>query len=282
MRKCLRAGPSWVKGMKAAKLVLLGGPYLAAALLSALLSTPGVRAAEIKGRISPASKLISIEAIDRSQERRYQATVDLQGGNFALRNLPTGCYDLLVKTREAGIEGVNIRAARGVGGPEEEAPALTKEDRDRIAERVKRVKTFEEHKRILLLAGTGSKAKVLVELMRTGKTTLPSRKPFVIWRVEVWDYFKLYGTWRRRRGLGQVIRRQRIDGDDFSRLSWLFEPELGGLELGEPDDVREIHYEIPDPLSKLPGRYLGKESPPEPLAEEVGEGSDDGRLTPIP
>jgi len=58
-------------------------------------------------------------------------------------------------------------------------------------------------------------------------------------------------------------------------LSWLFEPKLGGLELSEPDDVREVHYEIPDPLSKLGGRYLGKESPTEPLTKETGGGRGD-------
>lgn len=255
--------------MRSAKSLLWENLYSAAVLLLALFVSLRVQAAELKGTISPASKLVSVEAIDRAQGGRYRGAVDGQSGNFALRNLPVGCYDLLIKTSDAEIEGVNMNVAGSPGGPEKETPAMTEKDRSRIAELVKHMKTFEEHKRILLLQGTGNKAKVLVELLRTGKTTLAVKKPFVVWRVEVWDYFKLYGTWRRRRGLGQVIRRQRIDKEDFERLSWLFEPELGGLELTEPDEVRELNYGVPEPLSRLPGRYAGKESPVHPAGKEA-------------
>ncbi len=254
------------------------------ALLFSLLLTAGAfpslaGAAEIRGKISPVVRLRSLEAIERTRKKRYQAAVDWQAGGFALRDLPLGTYDLVVTTKDATIEGVNLEVTQPSGAAEKSPSPLAEKDIQRIGELIKHMKTFEEHKRILLLEGRDNRARVLVELMRTGKTTLASSKSFVVWRVEVWDYVKLYGTWRRKRGLGEVIERKRLEKAAFTHFNWLFDPVLGGITLTDSAEIREFDYQIPEELSTLPGRYQGRESPltrPQDEAAEEKASADQG------
>ena len=121
-----------------------------------------------------------------------------------------------------------------------------------IRDYVKHMKTFENKKRLLFLSGNRLRAKGLVEKIRDRKTTLPSKEPQVFWRIEVWQFRRMYGAWRRKSW--QVIYRRRMPLSEFRALNWMFDPALGGL-AAQPGYVTDIgRYTIPDRFSPESGR----------------------------
>jgi len=252
---------------------------VAAAMVLGAASAGAVRAGEIRLRVSPAQEVRAAQAVERESATAYRlaAQAGAKPGEdfFRAEGLPPGLYDLVLLTRRGRIEGVNLRV-RGVPA---QAPDLRERDRAEIRRLILGMTSFADRRRILLLQGRGTEARALVEELTTRKTTLPSAAPFVIWRVEVWYYRKEFGAWDRYDW--EVIVRKRLSLSDFEATSvlvadptsgkvhrptsepqqplpgrkslWLFEPALGGLEVGEEQPVVEVTYRVPEGLDRSHG-----------------------------
>ena len=223
-----------------------------------LLVLPG--AASVRGEVRSDARVVRAVALDRSlpqkiadkevRIREYEGEV--AGRTYSIAGLPRGVYDLYFETADGvRYEGVDLSV-------EESAKKLKEKDRRAIAGRVLRMKTWSNKKRVLRIEGNGEHAKALLELMRTTPTSFDGRfggTP-VVWRVEIWYYHKLFGTWRREEW--KVLRRFMRTPEEASKWKWVFLPELGGVEV--KGEVRK-DVALPAPAPSL-GR-IGAEFPEE-------------------
>jgi hypothetical protein len=73
-------------------------------------------------------------------------------------------------------------------------------------------------------------------------------------RHEIWQYTCNYGAWRKEKRT-KVLDRVLLPRDELRLWTWLWDPQLGGIEVkNRPVTVK---YEIPKPLkgSKLKGLF---------------------------
>jgi len=217
----------------------------------------------ITGVLTPAQRVKQVRLINREdpdnfpakQVRVFTASFDKKTGRFVAKGLPRGSFDLMIDTTIGRIDGVNLRDIpdrfdlapdTGPKGP------LSKKDLTRIKDLVKHMRMFENKRRLLFLNGNAQRAKAFVEKIRDEKTTLPSKEPQVFWRVEVWQFRKMYGGWRRT--AWQVLYRKRMPLREFRLLNWAFDPALGGL-ASAPGYTTDIgRYEIPATFDPQKGR----------------------------
>jgi hypothetical protein len=240
----------------------------AALILSAAASEQ--KPARLEVELSPAERakdVVRVLALDRDvpqkmtgktvKIREVPATrVEGAADKWVLEKLKPGRYDLLVETRRGKFEGYALV-------PEEESEKkISDKDRAKIADIFKHVKTFEDQKRILDLGGNGRQAVALVELLRTRKTTYDRKMPGAcIWRVEYWQFDKLYGAWTK--GDSKVLRRFMAPKREFAGWNWNFVPELGGIKLA-PGEKRTLSWKIPRKFDPARGRAAApKRGPPE-------------------
>ena len=238
------------------------------ALLVLVLNAAGAKKpARLEVELAPperAREVVKVLALDRNVPQKMTGkTVDIRQvageraagrpGRWVVEGLAPGSYDLYVETKKGKFEGYALR-------PEEDSDRkVTAKDRGKIAEIFKGIKTFEEHKRILDLGGNGRQAVALVELLRTGKTSYAKKLPgAVIWRVEYWQFNKLYGVWRK--GDYQVLRRFITTKDEFAKWDWNFVPELGGIDL-KPGETRKLKWTVPAKFDPAKGRSTHKPAP---------------------
>ncbi|MCX7803703.1 MAG: hypothetical protein N3A38_00800 [Planctomycetota bacterium] len=215
-------------------------------------------AGEISGTIKPPDKVRRVLALDRDvrqkpiathvEIREFPASFDPKTGTYSVANLPPGAYDLYIETSDGWrIEGVDLHPAAEAPGP------LDREDADAVRAHALGMKTFEDEKRCLRIAGNSENAVLLMELIRRGRTSLRDREPFVIWRMELWFYEKRYGAWTRKEP-SKVLRRFRPAAAEFEKWVWLWDPVLGGIKAGRGETARR-DYEIPATLRPEMGRY---------------------------
>ena len=220
-----------------------------------------VLSAAVRGKVECEERVAKVAALDRSlpqkiadkevRIRAHQGKV--AGRTYSIPDLPPGSYDLYFETADGTrYEGVDLRV-------EDSSKKLKEKDRKSITDRVLRMKTWSNKKRVLRIEGNGEHAKALVELMRTRPTSYDGRfggTP-VVWRVEIWYYHKLFGTWRREEW--KVLRRFLRAAEEASRWKWVFLPELGGVDVREGEVRRDV--KLPAPAVSL-GR-MGLEFPEE-------------------
>ena len=219
-----------------------------------LTTRPG-KGFTITGVLSPPERVKQVRLIDRQdpanaatkQARVFTASFDRETGRFIAEGLPQGFFDLMVDTTTGRIDGVNLR---DTPDPLDLAPEadtnkpLSQKDRAWIDDYVKHMRMFENKRRILFLTGSAERARAFVEKIRDQETTLPSAEPQVFWRVEVWQFRKMYGGWRRT--AWQALYRERMPLREFRRLNWVFDPALGGL-ASAPGYTTDIgRYEVPE------------------------------------
>ncbi len=213
--------------------------------LLCLLALSGT--ASVRGEVRSGAPVVRAAALDRSvpqkiadkevRIREYAGTI--AGRTYAIPDLPPRTYDLYFETADGvRYEGVDLR----VEGSEKK---LKERDRKAISGRVLRMKTWSNKKRVLRIEGNGEHAKALVELMRTNPTSYDGKfggTP-VVWRVEIWYYHKLFGTWRREEW--KVLRRFLGTPEQAKEWKWVFLPELGGVEVKEAELRRDVTLPAP-------------------------------------
>ncbi len=258
-------------------------------LTTAHAAAPG----RIVGTLSPAGKAVKVGAVERLpasisklNDKRHWGSLDPKTGKFVIEKLQPKKYDLVIETKEGRIEGVafsvrgesreatyDMNVATGkimvqrfdISQYIEENQALTEEERnkiirkklriDKLLERVKKtlsVARFMDKNRALHVHGTRQRALVLMELVRADQF-YAGKKGEAIWRVESWPFTWMYDVWHKpNKGL-KVWQRLRLQGDDFAKLGYVFDPALGGIEVEAGKDTT-FDYTLPDTLPKSMGK----------------------------
>ena len=231
--------------------------------MSALVaSVPASQAGEIVGRVSPPESVKAVSVIQRlkntmKQIRRNEtpAELDKKTGEFVARGIAEGVYDLLIETSKGAIEGVDLSLE---GGAEK---ALAKEDAQQVRDRIAKMDEFMNRKKPLVLTGNDRYCKALMDLRRDRVHHMGSD---LIWRVEIWQFENLFGSWQLR-GQGmkgrKVLHRVNASREKIEALSYLFEPRLGGIRVTGNQPVKLPPYQIPDDWEAHPGRSPASYSP---------------------
>jgi hypothetical protein len=209
----------------------------------------------------PAGYVLKVSAIDRNVRtpptarevavREFEGRL-IEGGSRYEIELPAGTYDVHVELEDGRvIEGADMRVEAGPG-----APPLKERDREAIAERVLKMRTFANEKEVLAVAGAGDQAKALVKLVRT-KPTSYGREfggPVGIVRWEVSRFRKHTGSWVRERK-AKVLRRFIMPRRRLAEVNWVFSPDLGGVRVEAGAAVeREVALDAPPASRQEEGR----------------------------
>lgn len=176
------------------------------------------------------------------------------GGKWVFADLTPGKYDLVILCQNrVRIEGWTY------------APVLefdpffapdSKMDEDAskyIADDIRKARHYENKVVPLAIGGDGQKvARVLVMLIRDQRTSYEKQFPgAATMRFEIWQYDWQYGGWLKNKRT-RVLHRVMLHRDELRQWTWLWDPKLGGIEVGE--SPLTIQYQVPNPAdSKLPG-----------------------------
>jgi len=208
-----------------------------------LARTSSGRTGLIKGTIKPAGLVARVCAVDRNVKtgltprtvpvKEYDGTLMNRGAAYEIR-VPAGAYDLHFELRDGTkLEGADMRVEAG-----ENARPLTKKDLKGIRERAKRVRTFENEKHILEIAGAGTTARAIMKLVRTNPTSYDGKfgEPVAIFRWELWEFKKQTGSWLRDRTV-RVLRRFLIAKRKMNEMTWEFTGRIGGVDVRADETV---------------------------------------------
>ncbi len=182
----------------------------------------------ITGAIDKADKVTAINAIDRSNDKKFPAKVDAKTGKFTIAGLPLGSYDLLIDFGKARLEGVNLTVPRS--DYEIEQP-LSKDDEKSLKEKVQELNQFEDEIDVLAIKGNIQHAAVVLNKRRT-KAFYESKPGEIIWRLELWRFEKPDETWIKvQDDLFLVLYRERLQKADYDKKSLTLDGTLGGLKV---------------------------------------------------
>jgi len=209
-------------------------------------------AGDLTGTIRPPGACRSVKAVSRPMKLEYEGVIDAKTGRFEIRNLPAGRLDLVLALDGAVLHGVDLDM-----GPHDAADAkLTDDDRKTIStwivDNFRLGKEFENKGRPIYIVGNGKHCKVLVEKIRD--RAFHAGKGQAVYRVEIWVFDKLYGTWRKRAHAEQVVLRERLPMADFRKRAYFFDPKVGGIEVGGKGEITTLEYVIPQTLGPSMGK----------------------------
>jgi len=224
------------------------------AILAPAAFVPGLEAGEIVGQVRPPESARAVFAVQRLKNtmkeiRRedHPGELNAETGGFRIRGLAAGLYDLLLVTTGGKIEGVDLRV-QGDG-----AEPLSEHDREELKSRIGKMDEFMNRKKALFLEGNQSQAKALMDLCRDRVHHLGSD---LIWRVEIWQFENLHGSWQLR-GQGrkgrETLHRIKAPREQVEAIRYLFEPRLGGIRVNGDQPVEIPTYRIPQDWQAHPG-----------------------------
>ncbi|MBN2477583.1 MAG: hypothetical protein JXB62_23450 [Pirellulales bacterium] len=172
-------------------------------------------------------------------------------GQWIFADLPPGHYDLLILAAgRVRIEG--FRYAPVLEFDPFVAPDAKVDDEVRvfIEEDIKQSRHYENRVEPLYLAGDGKVVRVLVMLIRDQPTSYTPGAGTI--RHEIWQYTWKYGAWQKEKRT-RVLDRLLLQVSALRRWTWLWDPTLGGIEVGRQPVA--IKYQLPGPsaATKLKG-----------------------------
>jgi len=209
----------------------------------------------ILGTIEPAKPVQGVLAIDRETRQARTGQWDSARARFRIEGLtPSHRYDLRILTRLGTVEGVDLgpreplRATRSAA-----AEPLREQDKQQIRRLIRSVERFEDQVRVLFLRGTGEHVTALVEKLRT-RPFHGMRGEEVIWRIEVWYFTWQYGGWQREANVEKVLIRRRMLRRDFENITWVFDPDLGGIVAAPPAIAKPLKIRLGPQFDKRFGQ----------------------------
>lgn len=171
-------------------------------------------------------------------------------------DLPAGKYDLVILAKDrVRIEGFQYAPVKQFD-PFFPADATTDDEtRQTILDDIAKSKHYENRVVPLHLGGDEKAIRVLVMLIRDKPTSYESDLPGAATiRHEMWQYTWNYGAWQKERRT-RVIDRAILHRDELRKWTWLWDPKLGGIQVGsQPVTVK---YALPSSLTDrtLKGLY---------------------------
>jgi hypothetical protein len=200
-------------------------------------------------RLPDAKAKIDAPAVDAK-------AVDAGRGRFAFQELAKGKYDLVILTKDRrrveGFQYVPVNEFDPFFPPD---AAVEAEARRFVVADIGKSPHYENKVEPLYLGGDEKAVRVLVMLVRDKPTSYEGDFPGAATiRHEIWQYSWNYGGWQKEKRT-KVMDRVMLHRDELRKWTWLWDPRLGGIEVG--DKPTEIKYELPRPLGekKLKGLY---------------------------
>jgi hypothetical protein len=189
-------------------------------------------------------KAVNPKAVIQAPEVTARAV--RRGGNrWVFKGLPPGRYDLVLLARDRmRVEGFHYPPVTefdpilpATGKAPEEAGAWIVKD-------IGRAQHYENKVTALYLAGDDKQVRVLVQLVRDKPTSYDAEygQPVATVRHEVWQYTYRYGGWAKDRR-AKILDRILLGNREFQRWTWVWEPRLGGIEVGKK--TVQVSYELP-------------------------------------
>jgi len=237
------------------------------AILAPAALAPSLDAGEIVGQISPPESARAVFAVQRLKNtmkeiRRedHPGELNAETGQFTIKGLADGIYDLLIVTTRGRIEGVDLEVQGDAAKP------LSEQDLEELKSRIAKMDEFMNRKKALFIQGDQSRAKALMDLCRDRVHHMGSD---LIWRIEIWQFENLYGSWQLR-GQGRkgrkTLHRIKAPRDQVEAIRYLFEPRLGGIRVNGDQPVEIPKYRIPKDWQTHPGsapvKYLPERKAP--------------------
>lgn len=179
----------------------------------------------------------------------------LSGNRWLFRALPPGRYDVAILANgQVRVEGFHYPPISELDPflPPTAAPP-DDETREAVVSAITHSKHYENRVMPLYIVGDGRHVRVLVQLVRDQPTSYDAEygTPAATIRHEVWQYTDHYGGWTRDRRTA-VLDRILLPRSDLGRWTWVWEPKLGGIEVGETA-VRVV-YELPERFDRKSAR----------------------------
>jgi hypothetical protein len=244
-----------------------------AAILLSCLAPAGATAGRLTVKLGEAQGVTSVGAVQRWDEdgnhrrlpdpkARIDApavdanAVDTGGGRWLFQKLPPGKYDLVVLAKDRRrIEGFQYVPVKEFDPFFPQIAAVEPEARQFIIADMKKSPHYENRVEPLYLAGDKKAVRVLVMLIRDKPTSYEGDLPGAATiRHEVWQYSWNYGGWQKEKRT-KVLDRVILHRDELRKWTWLWDPKLGGIDVGERPMTIEYGLPRPSGEKKLKGLY---------------------------
>ena len=189
---------------------------------------PEAGAGGITAKISPVGSLEEVIVVEPTDFRVYLASIDRYNGQFTIKGLPPGKYDLILKFRTNVLEGLRLDVPGGF-------TKIPKEDWKYIQWETWRSDDYFNDKTIARLGGNGERVKLLVEQVRDKKTFEPDGtvlKGIMIRRFELTEMRKTGQVWQIA-NTRHLYREERHMDAPGRKLKFIYSPKLGGIRVGD-------------------------------------------------
>ncbi|MBN1393800.1 MAG: hypothetical protein JW959_02040 [Pirellulales bacterium] len=183
------------------------------------------------------------------------AAQDLGEGRWEFKNLEAGKYDLVILAEDRlRIEGFSYPPVREFDPLISADAKVDAETQKTIFEMVEKSRHYENRVEPLYLAGHEKAIRVLVMLVRDKPTSYESQSPGAATiRHEIWQFTWRYGGWAKEKRT-KVLDRLLLHRDELHKWTWLWTPQLGGIEVGA--EPKSLEFKLPDLVKKqLKGLY---------------------------
>ena len=186
-------------------------------------------------RLPPGARCLAFEA-----GRPGVEAIPVEGG-FEFADLAPGTYNIEIRAGSLDVIGVDLRPRDAEGRPVEVssvAPAVEKT----IREFFEHTKDFFDRRRMPIVMGAGDRAMGLVENVRSGDTTTYGKAGGkVLFRLDLWEFTKSFGSWRKTKST--VFLRRFLAADEFDTTKFVYTRALGGIDLAS-GEVRKVKFDL--------------------------------------
>ncbi len=210
-----------------------------AAWLLVMLALPALGGGGIRvkvDRLPPGARCLAFEA------GRPGVEANLVNEDFEFAGLAPGTYNIEIRAGSLDVIGVDLRPRDAEGRPVEVsrvAPAVEKT----IREFFEHTKDFFDRRRMPIVMGAGDTAMALIENIRSGDTTTYGKAGGkVLFRLDLWEFTKSFGSWRKTKST--VFVRRFLAADEFEATKFVYTTALGGIDLTS-GEVRKVKFDLP-------------------------------------
>jgi hypothetical protein len=177
-------------------------------------------------------------------------------GRWVFRTLSPGKYDMVILAdRHRRIEGFQYVPVKEFDAFFPQTATTDDDTCDIVLDDIKKSPHYENAVTPLYLGGDQKMVRVLMMLIRDKPTSYEHDFPGAATiRHEVWQYSWQYGGWQKEKRT-KVLDRLLIDRDQLRQWTWLWDPKLGGIDVGSTPIT--LKYELPKPSDQrsLKGLY---------------------------
>lgn len=176
-------------------------------------------------------------------------------GRWVFKNLSPGKYDLVILANDRiRIEGWYYAPVREFDPVFPPTAATDDETAEFILDHIRKSPHYENKVVPLYLGGDKKAVRLLMMLLRDKVTSYEGEVAgAATLRHEIWQYDWNYGGWVKNRRT-RVLDRILMHRDELRKWTWLWDPKLGGVDIG--NKPLTIHYRMPKPGErKLKGLY---------------------------